>query len=152
MVSQAPGSISIWGDCAKGDSVQMTAAILFCISIVALGQFGLYYWRATIANTSRQQVSDRVRIAAGIQTPSATSRDFRAILNVLELTPDLGGSGSAYRAIRAYYVAVEKIGSLIPAVTGWAETEMDTCSRYMAVMAEQHFARNMDCAVKVRGI
>jgi hypothetical protein len=139
-------------ECAKGDSVQMIAAILFCISMVALGQFGLYYWRATIANTSMQQVSDRVRIAAGIATPSAGSRDFRAILSVLELTPDLRGSGGAYRAIRAYYAVVGKIGSLIPAVTGWAETEMDMCSRYMAVIAEQHFARNMDCAIKVRGI
>jgi hypothetical protein len=130
----------------------MIAAILFCVSIVALGQFGLYYWRATISNISTQPVSDRVRIAAGIPTSSPKSSDFRAILNVLELTPTLNGDNGAYRTVRAYYVLVEKIGRLIPAVTAWAEAEMEMCSRYMAVLVDQRLDRNMDCAVKLRGI
>jgi len=130
----------------------MIASILFCISIVTLGQFAIYYWRATIANISTQQVSDRVRIAAGIPTPSVRSRDFRAILNVLELTPTLKGDADGYRAVRAYYLVVEKIGRLIPAVTEWAEGEMDMCSRYMAVLVDQRLDRNMECATRLRGI
>jgi hypothetical protein len=130
----------------------MIAAILFCVSIAALGQFGLYYWRATIANISRQQVSDRVRIAAGIPTLSARSRDFWAILSVLDLTPNLKGHGGNYRAIRAYYLVVEKIGSLIPSLAEWAEAEMEMCSRYVAVLVDQHLDRNMDCAIKLRGM
>jgi len=130
----------------------MIAAILLCVSIVALGQFGLYYWRVTIANISGQQVSDRVRIAAGITTASAGSRDFRAILNVLELAPTLQGDGGVCRGVRAYYSVLEKIGQLVPAVTEWAQAEMDMCSRYAAVVVDQHLDRNMDCAVKLRGI
>ena len=130
----------------------MIAAIIFCVSIVALGQFGLYYWRATIANVSGQQVSDRVRIAAGITTYSARSRDFRAILNVLELAPTLQGVRGTCRGVRVYYSIVEKIANLIPAVTEWAQAEMDMCSRYAAVIVDQHLDRNMDCAVKLRGI
>ena len=130
----------------------MMASILFCVSIVALCQFGLYYWRAIISNIATQQVSDRVRIAAGVATPSPKSRDFRAILNVLELTPTLDGDGGAYRAVRAYYLVVEKIGRLVPAVAAWAEAEMEMCSRYLAVIVDQRFDRNMDCAIKLRGI
>jgi hypothetical protein len=130
----------------------MVAAILFCVSLVTLCQFGLYYWRATIADISMRQVSDRVRIAAGIPSLSVKSQDFRAILSVLELAPTLKGETGRYRTVRAYYMVVEKMGRLIPAVRAWAEAEMDMCSRYMAVLVDQHLDRNMDCAVKLRSI
>lgn len=130
----------------------MIAAILFCVSIVAFGQFGVYYWRATIANTATRQVSDRLRVAAGISTASVGSRDFRAILSVHDLTPDLRGASGTYLAVRAYYSIVETLGHVIPWVTGWSEVEMVMCSRYVAVLVDQHLERNMDCATQVRGI
>lgn len=130
----------------------MIAAILFCVSVIAFGQFMLYYWRASIANAANQQVSDRVRVAAGIPAAAVTSRDFRAIMTVHDLTPDLRGPGGAHRAIRAYYSIVENIGRLIPPLAGWAEREMAMCSRYVAVLVDQHLERNMDCAEQMRGI
>ena len=128
------------------------AAILFLISVVGLGQFGVYYWRATIAANSTVPVSDRVRVAAGISTTSVSSRDFRAILKVHDLTPDLRGRGENFRAIRAYYLVVEKLGHLIPLAADWAEAEMTMCSRYVAVLIDQHLERNMACAVRMRGM
>jgi hypothetical protein len=128
------------------------AAILFLISVAAFGQFGIYYWRATIAAHSRVPVSDRVRVAAGISTTSVSSRDFRAILNVHDLTPDLRGPGGNFRAIRAYFQVVQKLGRLIPSATDWAEAEMTMCSRYMAARIDQHLERNMACAAHMRGI
>ena len=130
----------------------MMAIILFFISIVAFGQFGIYYWRASIADTSRGPVSDRVRIAAGISTTSLSSRDFRAILNVHDLTPDLRGPEGKFRAIRAYYLVVERLGRLIPTVSDWAEVEMTMCSYYIAVLIDQHLERNMACTVRMRGM
>jgi hypothetical protein len=128
------------------------AAIIFCFSMVALGQFWLYYWRASIAITADRQISDRVKVAAGIPAAPVTARDFRAILSVHDLTPELRGSGCGYRTIRAYYSIVEEIGRLIPTLTGWAEAEMAMCSRYAAVLVGQHLERNMDCAAQLRGI
>ncbi len=119
----------------------MIAAMLFCFSMVALGQFGLYYWRANIASTATQQVSDRVRVAAGIPE-AVSSRDFRAILRVHGLTSDLREPGRTHRAIRVYYFVVEKIGRLIPPVNDWAEAELTMCSRYVAVLLEQRLERN----------
>ena len=129
----------------------MIAVILFCFSMVAFGQFGLYYWRAGVANTATQQVSDRVRAAAGISA-AVSSRDFRAILRVYGLTSDLRGPGRTYCAIRVYYLVVEKIGRLIPPVSDWAEAEMNLCSRYVAVLIDQHLERNRECEMQMRGI
>jgi hypothetical protein len=130
----------------------MMAAILFCISMAAFSRFVLYYWRATIAGIATRPVSDRVRVAAGISTTSLSSRDFRAILNVLDLAPDLRGRGGTFRAIRAYYSVVEKLGCFVPSATGWAEAEMATCSRYVAVLVDQHLERNMACADQMRAM
>lgn len=130
----------------------MIPRILFCFSMVALGQFGLYYWRANMENTANRQISDRVKVAAGIPAAQVTSRDFRAILSIHELTPELKGSGSGYRTIRAYYSIVEEIGRLIPSLTGWAESEMTLCTRYAAVLVDQRLERNVRCAAQLRGI
>jgi hypothetical protein len=93
---------------AKGGSSPVIAAILFCVSTAAFCQFALYYWRANIANAATAEISDRVKIAAGISA-SVTSRDFRALLTVYDLTPDLAGSISPYKAIRSSYFIVKKL-------------------------------------------
>ena len=130
----------------------MIATILFFVSVVAFGQFATYYWRASIADTSRTPVSNRVRIAAGISTTSLSSRDFRAILNVHDLTPNLRGPAGKFRAIRAYYSVVESLGRFIPSVTDWAEAEMTMCSHCVAVLVDQQLERNMACADRMREI
>jgi hypothetical protein len=80
----------------------MIAAILFTVSIVAFGQFGLYYWRAMISEVAAQAISDRIRIAAGISAPAIGARDFHNILILNHLSPDLRGPGATFRVIRAY--------------------------------------------------
>ena len=130
----------------------MLATNLSLICIVALGQFGIYCWRASFAATSRAPISNRVKVAAGISTDSLSPRDFRTILKAHDLTPDLRGPGGKFRAIRAYYFAVESLGRSIPSVSGWAEAEMTMCSRYLAVLLDQHLDRNMAWAVRMRGL
>ncbi len=44
----------------------MVAVIIFVVSVGALVQFGLYYWRATISGVAAQTISERIRVAAGI--------------------------------------------------------------------------------------
>lgn len=130
----------------------MIAAILFAVSIVAFAQFGIYYWRATISGIAAQAVSDRIRVAAGITSSAIGARDFRNIVILNDLSPDLRGPNGSFIAIRAYYACVEKLGRIVPALASWAEGEMATCSRYVAVLMDQHLERNMACAAQVRGI
>jgi hypothetical protein len=128
------------------------AAILFSVSIVAFGQFGLYYWRATISGVAAQAISDRIRAAAGITAPSIGARDFRNILILNNLSPDLRGPGGSFMVVRAYYSIVETLGNIVPAMANWSNAEMATCSRYVAVLMDQHLERNMACAAQMRGM
>jgi len=130
----------------------MIAAILFTVSLVALAQFGLYYWRATISGIATQAISDRIRIAAGIAHQSIGAQDFHSIVILNDLSPDLRGPNGGFKTVRAYYAIVKKLGSIVPALSQWAENEMTTCTRYVAVLMDQHLERNMACAAQVRGM
>jgi hypothetical protein len=130
----------------------MIAAILFTVSVSAFVQFALYYWRAMLAGVAAQPISDRVRAAAGISSQGVAAQDFRSILSLHELAPELRGPGGSFRAVRSYYAVVQKLGRLIPSMANWANGEMATCSRYLAVLVDQHLERNMVCAAQVRGM
>jgi hypothetical protein len=130
----------------------MIAAIIFAVSMVAFAQFGLYYWRATISGVAAQAISERIRVAAGITHAGISAQDFRNIIILKDLSPDLRGANGGFTAIRAYYAVVEKLGSIVPAMASWANAEMATCSRYAAVLMDQHMESNMVCAAQVRGM
>jgi hypothetical protein len=130
----------------------MIATIIFMVSVVAVAQFGLYYWRATISGVAAQAISERVHAAAGITHAGIGAQDFHSILILKDLSPDLRGSTGNFTAVRAYYAVVNKIGSIVPAMANWANSEMSTCSRYVAVLMDQHLERNMVCAAQVRGM
>lgn len=130
----------------------MIAVIIFLVSVVAFAQFGLYYWRATISGIAAEAISDRIRVAAGITHAGIGARDFRSIIILKDLSPDLRGPNGNFAAIRTYYALVEKLASIIPAMASWADAEMATCSRYVAVLMDQHLERNMACAAQVRGM
>ena len=125
---------------------------MLTVSVTALVQFALYYWRAIIAGIAAQPVSDRIRTAAGLTTTQIGAQDFRSIVSLHDLSPDLRGPNGSFVGVRAYYSVVEKLGSLIPGMANWANTEMLTCSRYVAVLLDQHLERNMACAAQVRSI
>ena len=130
----------------------MTAIIICAVSMIAFAQFGLYYWRATISGVAAQAVSERIRVAAGIAHEQIGGQDFHNILILNDLSPELRGPNGSFRAVRAYYAAVEKLAKIVPGMASWAEAEMATCTRYIAVLMDQHLERNMACAAQVRGI
>ena len=130
----------------------MIGAIILTVSLVALGQFGLYYWRAMLSGVAAHAISDRIRIAAGIPASAIGARDFHKILILNDLSPDLRGPGGSFRVIRTYYSIVEKLGKIAPAMAAWSNAEMTICSRYVAVLMDQHMERNMVCASQMRGV
>lgn len=130
----------------------MIAAILFTVSMVALVQFGVYYWRAIIASVAAQTVSERIRVAAGLSSSAIGAQDFHNILILNDLTPELQGPAGSFMAIRTYYSIVKKLGSIIPAMANWSTAEMATCARYVAVLMDQHLERNLATAAQMRGI
>jgi hypothetical protein len=127
------------------------AAILFAISVVGLGQFTLYYWRAILAGVAAQPLSGQM---AGLAGGSLGPADFNALLNLHEVTPGLKGDNGGLRVVRAYYRVVETFGRLaglgLPLVAAWSEREMTTCTRYVAVRVSQRLERNLVCAAEIR--
>src|SRR5579871_4627318 len=98
----------------------MIAAIIFTVSVVACGQFVALYWRAMIHGVATQPVSERIRAAMRIADRAVAPGDFRSILGIYDMSPDLRGPRKALNAIRSYYWVVEKVGAITPALKSWA--------------------------------
>src|SRR5260370_16463867 len=103
----------------------MFSAMLLTISIVALSQFALYYWRAVLAGVAAQPVSDRVLIAAQVENGRFTPEDFQTFAGLHKLTPDLDLNGSGLGLVRLYYSVIEGLdaffGKKIPLFASWSK-------------------------------
>lgn len=132
----------------------MFAAMLFAISIVALSQFALYYWRAILAGVAAQPISDRVLEAASVDASQMTGRDFKRLAGLHELTPELRPTGGGLLLVRLYYQAVEALSRLsaqrLPGLAAWCERESVICARYAAVQVDRRLQANLALAAAVR--
>jgi hypothetical protein len=132
----------------------MFAAMLLAISIVALSQFALYYWRAILAGVAAQPVSDRVLAAANLDAAHMQGQDFEKLAGLHELTPELTPGGGGLSLVRAYYRVVEGLGALsgvrLPAVAEWCERERVICARYAAVQIDRRLQANLALVAALR--
>jgi len=128
----------------------MFSAMLLAISIVALAQFGLYYWRAVLTGVAAQPISNRVLEAAQLEEPDLRGKDFEKLAGLLTLTPELEGHGDPLGPVRAYYAMVGFLGSLSPAFSAWSEQERVLCARYTAVQVERRLEANLAQAASLR--
>ncbi len=132
----------------------MISAMLLMVSLVALVQFAVYYWRALIAGMAAAPLSDRVLQASGAGTRPLRPADFTSFLQLHELTPELNEGNSRLWTVRSYYHTVELLGRLtrlhLPSLAVWADREMALCSRYVAVVLDQRLERNLACAADIR--
>ncbi len=87
----------------------MFAAMLFAISIVALAQFALHYWRAVVAGIAGQPLSERILSAAGVTAEAVTGQDFNVFVGLHDLTPQLNPGGNNIGFVRAYYRVIETV-------------------------------------------
>jgi len=132
----------------------MFSTMLLLTSIIALSQFGLYYWRAVLAGAASQPVSDRVLTAAGIAEERIEARHFGKLAGLLEVTPRLKSGEGGFGLVRLYYHTVQIIGALagarIPAIAAWSWRERDLCARYAAVQVDRRLAANLALSAAIR--
>src|SRR5260370_28263422 len=88
------------------------SAMLLAISIVALSQFALYYWRAVLAGVAAQPVSDRGLGAAQVENGRLTPQHFPTLAGLLDLTPLLYPDRNGLGPVRPYYRSVENLHPL----------------------------------------
>jgi len=131
----------------------MFSAMLLTISIAALSQFALYYWRAVLAGVAAQPVSDRVLAAAHVENGRLTPKHFETLAELHDLTPDLQPSSGGLGLVRLYYRVVEGLGVVLgklPGVAEWSERERVVCTRYAAVQVGRRLQANLDLAASLR--
>ncbi len=132
----------------------MFSAMLLSISIVALSQFALYYWRAVLAGVAAQPVSDRVLVAAQVENGRLRPQDFQTLAGLHDLTPDLHLNRSGLGLVRLYYWVIEGLdaflGERIPGFAVWSERERIICARYAAVQVDRRLQANLDLAASLR--
>jgi hypothetical protein len=132
----------------------MFAVMLFAISIVALSQFALYYWRAVLTAVAGQPVSDNVLAAASIENGRVTGRDFQVLAGLHDLTLDLAPRSNGLGLVRLYYRVVDSMaavaGQRMPAVAAWCDLELAVCARYAAVQIECRLRSNLELAAAMR--
>jgi hypothetical protein len=113
----------------------MFAAMLFAISIVALSQFALYYWRAVLAGVAALPVSDRVLAAAHVENGRLLPQHFETIAGLHDLTPNLQPTRGGLGLVRVYYRLVQGLGMLF---------------RYAAVQVGRRLQANMELVASLR--
>src|SRR3977135_1855279 len=86
----------------------MFGAMLLAISVVALSQFALYYWRAVLAGVAAQPVSDRVLVAAQVENGRLLPQHFQTLAGLHDLTPDLYPNRGGLGLVRGYYRVIER--------------------------------------------
>ena len=132
----------------------MLSAMLLAISVVALSQFALYYWRAVLAGVAAQPVSDRVLVAAQVENGRLLPQHFQTLAGLHHLTPDLYPNRGGLGLVRLYYGIIEGldafIGKSIPTFAVWSERERVICARYAAVQVDRRLQANLDLAASLR--
>jgi len=131
----------------------MFSAMLFTISIVALSQFALYYWRAVLAGVASQPVSERVLAAAHVENGRLTAKHFETLAELHDLTPDLQPKSGGLGLVRLYYRVVQGLGFVLgrlPGVAEWSERERVICARYAAVQVGRRLQANLELAASLR--
>jgi len=128
----------------------MFAAMLFAISIVALSQFAVYYWRAMLTGAAAQPVSERILAAAGAQGGQLTAQHFATLLGIHQLTPELNSGSDGLFLVRLYFGLIEKLGRTLPAISAWSQCELAVCARYAAVQIDRRWQMNLELAASLR--
>jgi hypothetical protein len=127
----------------------MISVVILILMVGAMAQFGLYYWRSLIAGYASQPLSERFPAFSGLERETPMAEDFGALLSLHRLTPTMGHRQDNLSTIRAYYTAASVLCHL-PVLRKWAQQEMATCSRYVAVLVDQRLTQNLAYAAEMR--
>lgn len=133
----------------------MIAIFILAFACFALAKFAVFQWRAIWLTSASQPLSDSLQTETGIDGASIGPRDFGSLLNLCDrLSPGLRKATPWLREISLYYRAVAKLEQAfrlkLPSLSTWASGEMQICSRYVAVMLDQHLAMSLDRRLAAR--
>jgi hypothetical protein len=133
----------------------MISLLILVLACLALGQFAISQWRTIWITAANQPISDSLRVTAGVEDDVIGAKDFGSLLDLCDhLSPGLRKKTPWLNEVSLYYRVVAKLELLsklkLPALSSWASREMKICSRYVAVVLDQHLAMNLDRRLAAR--
>ena len=132
----------------------MVGILILVFSLAALGQFGVFYFRAVLASVASQPLTGYVQQIEGFPSRPLRASDFQQLVQLQQLCPQVGPDGRSLRAARAYYgtlAALKRIvNGFVPSLHGWAEREQTLCAQFAAVLIDQRLARTAATAADMR--
>ncbi len=132
----------------------MVGILILVFSLAALGQFGVFYFRAVLASVASQPLTGYVQQIEGFPSRPLRGADFQQLIELQQLCPQVDPDGRSLRAARTYYrlLATLKhlINGFVPSLYGWAEREQTLCAQFAAVLIDQRLARTAATAADMR--
>lgn len=134
---------------AHSRRTNMVPVLILAFSCFALVKFGVAQWRAIWITAANQPLSDALQTEAGIDGAAISSQDFGSLMDLCDqLSPGLKKASPWLKEVSMYYHAVAKLEQAFrlkfPAISTWANREMQVCSRYVAVVLDQKLSMNLD--------
>ncbi len=135
-------------------SEPMTPTLILALSAMALSQFGLYLWRAAIISIAANSLTGEGPYGSGggKQSNSLHKHDFHSLSAIHDICPALARPSIQLRFVRAYYQAIQLIGSIckerISSIANWAAIELEICTLYAAALVDQRRCKTQACYVE----
>jgi len=126
----------------------LIAALIFVFSVSAMIQFVVLQWRAGLVRVAESLPPGQADHAAQMARNMLTDNDFDNLEAFRKLCPNLG-SDSAPRlgSVRLYHKLLQFFTKLAPA--GWAQSEMELCTKYAASVLIEQVERNQMVAAQI---
>lgn len=127
-------------------TTMLIAGLILAISMAAVLQFGLLYWRSVL------HAAAAVPLASGVEAlvegeGNATAFEWN------RACPDLSGESpsSDWRMnwVRTYFRGAELLGRVLPGLKEWAAGEMVSSARYAALLVTDRVERNRRYAAEM---
>ena len=132
----------------------MVSILILVISAAALVKFALYQWRMIWLTTANQPLSDSLRSIAGIETDTIGAQDFSTLMQLCgEVSPSLKRTTPWLHEVKGYYVILTVLQKVLRPIlrnSTWVSNEMRLCSRFVAVVLDQHLSVDFDRRAAVR--
>jgi hypothetical protein len=131
----------------------MVAAFILVISGAMLAQFVVFFWRANMLAVAAQPLSESLTSPQAGFSAALNLDDFETVTAMSKLCPSVTLSAAKLQPVRVYYQAMRAISRLfaaMPAASSWAQREMASCTRYVAVSMDRCLQSNQDYVAALR--
>jgi len=133
----------------------MVSVLILAASAIALVHFAVAQWRAIWISAANQTVSEALQSETGLDADMVRATDFPRLVSLYsEVCSDKRTSAPWLKEVALYYWSIRALHEVsqkvLPSLSNWTKAEMTICSRYVAVVIDQHLSINMDRLAAVR--